>query len=771
MFSTRSWVVYGLIFAVALAACGGLLAYWYGQYQGARSRYVASAAQDTRFVGDRVEVAFTSIYQNIRTLSTLPSIRSIDRHGTTLSAEAKTTIQQIYNNLASNVSVSEVYVLPVDFDPERIDPATGHHETPILAFDQLIAPGAGSDSGPGADDDAASNIPPDQDFVGVPDDAGLPQVEIQEYRRLKQQLAWLSANYPTMDRIDGMNVPMIGSPELITCDNTVYDKTRDDTDRMGLIQLVPFYGMDGKLKGGVAAIMRSDAYRALLPDHGYALVNTAYGYATRPLGQGQEAASAAWVKAGKADPGLVYSETAPLKTADPTSSWLVWAGRPDADFFNSADVLSLRNAAIGSVLAVLALALAAAGVCFLVSRNARAAAMASSLLERRVDERTAEIRALASVAEAESAQRLQRVNETTALNDSLAQVVSAAVAGDFSRRVEVRVTDEALRGLAHNVNELMETVDRGIAETGGVLAALARTDLRPRVAGRYAGALGQLKDDTNAVADRLTEVVLQLRGAAGAVRMAMGGLLQGSSDLSERTSRQAAGIEEASASIERLEETTAVIATRADAANGRARSVAGSAAATGELMDSATAAMARISEASSKISNVVGFIDDIAFQTNLLALNASVEAARAGEAGKGFAVVAVEVRRLAQSAAEASAQVKALVQQAASEVSGGATLVDRAAQSLSSMLADVEENSTLIAGIATATGQQAATLSEIATTVRQIDQMTQHNAALVEETNATIAHTETQANSLDDLVDVFVVDPGADQPRPLRTAA
>ncbi len=190
-------------------------------------------------------------------------------------------------------------------------------------------------------------------------------------------------------------------------------------------------------------------------------------------------------------------------------------------------------------------------------------------------------------------------------------------------------------------------------------------------------------------------------------------------------------------------------------------------------MRDATAAMERISSSSAKISNIIGIIDDIAFQTNLLALNASVEAARAGEAGKGFAVVAVEVRRLAQSAANASSEVKALIDQSGREVDNGSKLVDDAARKLGEMLVLVREGAESMRAIARASGEQASAIAEINVAVRQMDEMTQHNAALVEETNAAIEQTETQAGELDRIVSQFRVayesKTAASMPVPLKS--
>jgi methyl-accepting chemotaxis protein len=73
--------------------------------------------------------------------------------------------------------------------------------------------------------------------------------------------------------------------------------------------------------------------------------------------------------------------------------------------------------------------------------------------------------------------------------------------------------------------------------------------------------------------------------------------------------------------------------------------------------ESTNSRIADLSNAASRIGDVIKIISAIAEQTNLLALNATIEAARAGEAGKGFAVVASEVKALASQTAKATEEI------------------------------------------------------------------------------------------------------------------
>ena len=338
--------------------------------------------------------------------------------------------------------------------------------------------------------------------------------------------------------------------------------------------------------------------------------------------------------------------------------------------------------------------------------------------------------------------------------------VMKAVLIDMDIAVSVyfqRLTEEA----AARDQAAAAKIERAVSLTGEALGSLASGDLTARIEAEFDPAFQQIKDDTNLVAERLEAVVGQLHGTAAALRAATDELLDGATHLAERTTRQAAAIEETSAATEQLSATVNGNAHSAAAARDSARSMFEAADAGSGVIREANAAMERITASSERIARIIGLIDDVAFQTNLLALNASVEAARAGEAGKGFAVVAVEVRRLAQSAAEASREVKGLIELSGEDVKDGTRLVDSATSRLEAIHAAARDSDAMVQQIAAASSEQAVGIEEISRAVREMDEMTQHNAELVDRLNGSIARTEAEARTLDKLVDFFHVGQGA----------
>jgi len=193
----------------------------------AKERYLENSQAASRATAKTVEDALRAIYENVRTLTYLPSVQNLDRHGSNLGNEGRATIQQIYNNLANNVSISEVYFLPLDFDPDRFDAVTGKLEEPILQFDQLIVNAKARS--------AAAGSPKQVKLNGSALARPAEEVETYEYHELAKQLAWLKDNYPDSSNIDGLNVPIIGTKELITCDNTDFIHSGSDADRSGFI--------------------------------------------------------------------------------------------------------------------------------------------------------------------------------------------------------------------------------------------------------------------------------------------------------------------------------------------------------------------------------------------------------------------------------------------------------------------------------------------------------------------------------------------------------
>ena len=184
----------------------------------------------------------------------------------------------------------------------------------------------------------------------------------------------------------------------------------------------------------------------------------------------------------------------------------------------------------------------------------------------------------------------------------------------------------------------------------------------------------------------------------------------------------------------------------------------------GAIVERVVTTMGSIHASSRQIVDIIGVIDGIAFQTNLLALNAAVEAARAGEQGRGFAVVAGEVRNLAQRAATAAKDIKALITTSVANVGSGTELVDQAGTTMQDIVASVGRVATIMTDILAAGEEQSAGIEQINQAIAQMDQVTQQNSGLVEEAAAAAAALQDQAESLAQLAATFRLDDTAPAP-------
>jgi methyl-accepting chemotaxis protein len=252
--------------------------------------------------------------------------------------------------------------------------------------------------------------------------------------------------------------------------------------------------------------------------------------------------------------------------------------------------------------------------------------------------------------------------------------------------------------------------------------------------------------------------VAQARASAESVATASAQISQGNNDLASRTEAQASALQQTVATMDALGASVHHSTESATAANQLSIGATNAAREGGQVVQKVSATMTEISSSATRIGDIIGTIDGIAFQTNILALNAAVEAARAGEQGRGFAVVASEVRSLAQRSANAAREIKSLVSASLEQVQAGCELVEQARRSMDNIVQSSERVSGMVAEISSASTAQSEGVAQVGAAITQIDGATQQNAALVEQSAAASESLRQQAQGLLDAFAAFRLD-------------
>ncbi len=308
---------------------------------------------------------------------------------------------------------------------------------------------------------------------------------------------------------------------------------------------------------------------------------------------------------------------------------------------------------------------------------------------------------------------------------------------------------------------ITRSITQPIRTAVDVARTVARGDLSSRIDVRGKDETSHLLSALRDMNGRLTEIVDKVRDSSSSVAGAAKQIAAGNADLSQRTEAQASSLQETAASMEELTSTVKQNAENAQHATALASTASEVALKGSTVVGQVVSTMHDISERSSKIADITGIIEGIAFQTNILALNAAVEAARAGEQGRGFAVVASEVRSLAQRSSTAAKEIKELIASSVERIHDGSTLAGEAGETMTEVTQAVARVTHIMEEIAAASVEQKRGIEQVNQAISQMDEVTQRNAALVEEAAAASQSLQDQGQELNATMSFFRVDPHA----------
>ena len=425
---------YLAILLAGLLLCLGVRFEANRQYLVAWQQYLESRQVDSKDYTKRVGSFFSVLNDNLGTLSHLPSVRKIDQHGTNLGIDGRETIQQVYNNLARNIAVTKLYIVPLNFDFEKLDMVTGKMGVP--AFELGREP---NKLNAAISRSATSKIP--------------------EFKEMQKQLLWLKINYPNVQRVKTSAVPMISGREIATGGDA------------GLVFSVPFFDPDGTLAGSVSTIILSSTIRGITEGENYSLISPLAEYISTPLSRDKNIRLMLHAADSLPAPSTIFSETVVVDMHDARGKWQLRINYPVTGFYAGTRFSARKDFENGSYLALGLLTLLGLGWHRTTIKRSEEMKENSKALQLVNDDITR-----LNINLAEKMRQLREAHDEIIKKGKLAQMgqLVATVAHELRNplsavRTSAYLLKRKLTGHSINVDTQLERIDNSVARCDAVI--------------------------------------------------------------------------------------------------------------------------------------------------------------------------------------------------------------------------------------------------------------------------------------------------------------